>query len=136
VRFFLDNNISPHYAAGLRAFAKQQHYDIVHLSEKFEDRSIADPDWIRALAKEGDWAIVSADQRIMKGRAEQAAWRESGLTSFFFGSGWTRQSYWEQAADIVKWWPKIVLAAREAAVGTAHVMPLHGKDFKILYTPR
>lgn len=122
---------------GLRVFAaRDRGLELCHLREKFKDQSVADAEWIRALAAEGSWAIVSADPRITKGKAEQAAWRESGLTTFFFGSGWTEQSYWEQVADLVRWWPDIVRAAREAPTGTGHLMALHAKKFKILYDPK
>lgn len=76
---------------------------------------------------------MSGDPRITRGRAEQAAWQESGLTAFFFGAGWASQSYWNQATDIVRWWPEIVLQTRSAPAGSGFLIPLRGKEFQRVY---
>lgn len=136
MKFFLDNNLSPRFAEGLRAFLQRpDEHEIKHLSEKFANRSIEDEDWIRALGREGDWAIISADPRILRAKGELAAWQESRLTSFFFGGGWASLSYWNQVADLVRWWPMIVQATRDAPVGTGHMMHLKAKELKVLYPP-
>lgn len=99
------------------------------------DRDASDVHWISALAEEPDWVIVSGDPRISRSRAEQAAWHESGLTAFFFSGGFARKRFWTQAEIMVRWWPRIVLQARECVPGTGFVMPLKGKDFRIVYEP-
>lgn len=132
MKFFLDNCISYVYAEALKILAKPQGYPIVHLRERFPTGA-DDLDWIPALGAEGDWVIVSGDLRISKSRAVRAAWKESGMTAFFFDSGWTEMNFWKQAEDIVRWWPRIVLKAREVPTGTGLVIPLKGKDFKPIY---
>jgi len=112
VRSFLDNCISVRFARALRVLAEIQEYEIVHLSEKFDRADVTDEEWLTALGQEGDWAVVSADPRITRGKAQRRAWHESGLAAFFFASGWASRSYWNQAEDIVHWWPGIVLQAR------------------------
>ena len=134
MKFFLDNCVSPKFAKALRILAEYQGYEIVHLSEKF-DRSVRDVDWIVKLSEESDWVIVSGDQRISRNRSERAAWEESGFTAFFFGDGWASRGYWNQAADIVKWWPEIVLEARKAKAGTGYIIPVKGKEMKAIYSP-
>jgi hypothetical protein len=133
LRFFFDNCISPRYTRALRVLAEVQKYELLHLAEKFDREDIKDEDWIRALGEEGDWVIISGDPRITKGKAEKRAWRESGLTGFFFGKGWSSRSYWKQAEDIVRWWPKIVLEARKTEPGTGYIIPVGGKEFRIIY---
>ena len=134
MRFFLDNCIAPVYAKVLNILAERQGYPIVHLREKFP-ASTKDPEWIRALADEGDWVIVSGDPRISRGKAERQVWQESRLTAFFFGDGWTSRSYWKQAEDIVHWWPKIVLEAEKAPQGKGFLIHPSGKDFQVIYDP-
>lgn len=135
MRFFLDNCISIRYARALRELAEVQNYDIQHLREKFDAENTKDPEWIGVLAEEGDWVIVSGDPRITKGRVERAAWHESGLTAFFFSDGWASRSFWHQAEDIVRWWPQIVLEARRARPGTGHLLPVKGKEMRVIYEP-
>ena len=134
MKFFLDNCIAPVYAEALNILAKKQGYPIVHLREKFPP-STKDPAWIRALADEGEWIIVSGDPRISRGKAEREAWHESRLTAFFFGSGWSSRSYWNQAEDIVHWWPRIVLEAEKAPRGKGFLIPLNGREFQVIYDP-
>lgn len=127
--------MSPRYARALRVLAEIQRYEIVHLQEKFDRADIKDPDWLRALGAEGDWVIVSGDPRITRGRAEQEAWRESRLTAFFFAHGWSSRQYWKQAADVVAWWPAIVLEARQVPPGTGFLIPLKGTTWQKIYDP-
>ena len=135
MRFFIDNCISPRYARALRELAEIQKYEIVHLSEKFERSDVKDVDWLRTLGEEGNWVIVSGDPRISKSKADRRAWHESGLTAFFFGKGWSSLSYWKQAADIVRWWPEIVLESRRTEQGTGYLIPKKGKKFQTIYSP-
>ena len=134
MKFFLDNCIAPVFAKALNILAEKQGYPIVHLRDKFPTQT-KDPEWIRALADEGDWVIVSGDPRISRGKAERQAWQESRLTAFFFGDGWASRKYWNQAEDLVHWWPKIVLEAEKAPKGKGFLIPLNGKEFKVLYDP-
>jgi hypothetical protein len=135
MKFFMDNCISPKFTRALKILAEVQSYEIVHLSEKF-NRNVKDVDWIHKLSQESDWVIISGDPRITRSRAERAAWEESGFTAFFFGDGWASRSYWIQAADIVEWWPKIVLEARKAKTGTGYMIPVKANEFKIIFTPK
>lgn len=134
MKFFLDNCIAPVFVKALNILAERQGYPIVHLRKNFPANT-KDPEWIRALGEEGDWIIVSGDPRISRGKAEQQAWQESRLTAFFFGDGWASRKYWNQAEDLVHWWPKIVLEAVKAPKGKGFLIPINGKEFKVLYDP-
>ncbi|MEK7755770.1 MAG: hypothetical protein AAB385_01000, partial [Planctomycetota bacterium] len=83
--------------------------------------------WIRSLASEGEWTIVSGDPKITKGRYERAAWLESGLTAFFLKSGWTNLSLWDQVWRLVKFWPDIVKHAKGARPGAGFLVNVNGK---------
>lgn len=135
MRFFLDNCLSPKFAQALSILASPwQDYPIVHLTEKFE-RDTPDTTWIGLLAKEGDWVIVSGDYRIARSKVEQAAWHESGLTAFFFGDPFSKKNSWTQAEEIVRWWPKIVLKAKESPKGSGFLMPFKAKEFREIFSP-
>jgi hypothetical protein len=135
LKFFLDNCISPVYADAIAVLAKIQQYDIVHLSQQF-DRDTKDVVWIRALSEEPNTVIVSGDPRISRGKAEREAWLESRLTAFFFGEKWASKSFWKQAADLIKWWPEIVLMARKAPRGSGFMVQVSSKSLVNIYTPK
>ena len=130
MNFFLDNCISCRYARALKILAEKQPYEIAHLTDMFDRSNVKDEEWISHLARDGDWVIISGDPRITRGKAEQLAWRESGLTCFFFVDGWSSKSFWNQAEDIVRWWPLIVTKAKEARRGESFMIPVKGKEFK------
>jgi hypothetical protein len=135
VKFFFDNCISPKFVESLRILAQIQGYELIHLTEKFPADTI-DEEWIRTLASDGEWVIISGDPRISKGQAQRRAWQESGLTAFFFADGWASRGFWKQAESLIHWWPQIVLKAREAVPGSGFLIPWAGKDFKQVYLPR
>jgi hypothetical protein len=85
----------------LRVVIEFQENEVVPFREKFSNPSLKDPEWLTNLSKEKDWVIISADPRITRGRAERAAWKESGFVAFFFIDGWANNSIYVQTADII-----------------------------------
>ena len=83
MRFFFDNCVSVKFVQALTILAQIQEYELVHLTERFAPDT-TDEEWIRSLANDKDWAIISGDPRITRGQAPRRAWQESGLTAFFF----------------------------------------------------
>lgn len=137
MKFFLDNCISSRLAEAIRLVAGSNYeHEVKHRCEIFPDRSIPDVDWIRELGRQRNWMIVSGDPRISRGRAEQEAWRESGLTAFFFGHGWAGQQRWKLAGSLIGWWPRIVEESQRAIPGSGYVIQLKAKELQLLYPPR
>jgi hypothetical protein len=132
VRFFFDNCISVKFVQALSILAQIQGYELVHLTEHFPPDA-TDEEWLQSLAKDRDWVIISGDPRISRGRAQRIAWQEAGLTAFFFADGWASKGFWKQAESLARWWPQIVLKAREATPGTGYLIPWNGKNFKQIY---
>lgn len=89
------------------------------------------------VAADPELILVSGDPAITTSRKEREIWRQSELTSFFFGGHFARLSIWAQVAEVVNWWPEIVREAREAPRGTGYLLPLRGskKGPKAIYVP-
>jgi hypothetical protein len=129
VRFFFDNCLAVSFARALNILGEKQGLPpITHLREKFAS-DIKDVDWIRALAAQGDWVIISGDPRISRGRHEKEAWLESGLTAFFLAKGWMNLKMWDQAWNLVRWWPLIVDQASAVRPPAGFLVPLKGTKF-------
>ena len=134
MRFFFDNCISPNLVAALGELEKHARAPtLVHLRSRFNEDT-PDPVWITALGQEGDWIIISGDPRISRGRAERAAWHESGLTAFFLGDAWSNRRLHKQVGDFIALWPAIVQAAREAEPGSGFLIEAGSKKIKKIYT--
>jgi len=125
VRFFFDNNLAPKLAKSLHVLVEPEH-EVIHLKEKFEANA-SDETWMRGLAKELDWVIISADTRIGKNLHEVEAWRAAGHTTFFLKPGWTNYSFWVQAWKFVECFPDIIATAAKAKSGEFFFISANGK---------
>lgn len=110
MKFLFDNNLPPALARGMRELSSREALvdDVVPLRDKFPANT-PDDVWLPALADEGGWAIISID-RFSKSAAERELIRRHGLTVFVLDPQWSKP-YWDQAAQLVKWWPKIIVAS-------------------------
>lgn len=125
MRFFFDNNLAPKLAKSLHVLVEPDH-SVVHLKDRFAANT-PDETWMRALAGESDWVIISGDIRISKNPHEVAAWREAGHTTFFLKAGWTNLPFWDQAQKFVKCFPEIIATAERAKSGTMFMVSVSGK---------
>lgn len=125
MRFFFDNNLPPKLAKSLHVLVAPEH-EVIHLKERFPPNA-PDEVWMRGLAKELDWVILSADIRITKNPHEVQAWRAAGHTTFFLKPAWTHYSFWVQAYKFVKCFPDIITAARKAKSGEFFFVSGNGK---------
>lgn len=135
MRFFFDNCISPKYVGALRALTNAQDVRLVHLQDLFPEGT-DDVEWIRELSAGRGWVVVSGDTRITRSTPERAAWRESGLTAFFFDDSWQNCRFWVQATEVLRWWPDIVERARDYPTGRGFKLPMRGKEMKEIYHAR
>jgi len=71
VKFFFDNNLSPHLAHAIGELSKGESQPplVKHLKDKFSGNT-PDHQWIDALAAEGDWVVISQDA-LMKNDLER-----------------------------------------------------------------
>lgn len=109
VKFLLDNNLSPHLARALNELCKRETPAV----EVFALRALfpadtKDVDWLGKL--DSDWNVVSADN-FRQSDAEREVIRKAGLNVFVLQRTWARQRYWQQAAQLVSWWPRVLAQA-------------------------
>jgi hypothetical protein len=123
VKFFFDNNLSPHLAHAIHELCKGEGKGIVveHLSDRFP-RNCPDPEWITTLAEEGGWSVLSQD-RFRKSDLEREALRRSGLIVFALDKSWATAPHWNKAQNLVRWWPSILSQAALFRGGAAVRVP-------------
>lgn len=112
MKFLFDNNLPPSLARGVAALsAGDPDIDqVVALRDKYPASS-PDETWLSDLAREGGWIVISCDQ-FKKSKTERELLRQRGLTVFVLDPQWANHQYWDKAARLVLWWPKIVNVAR------------------------
>ena len=120
MRFFVDNNLSPQLAKGLKAFGE----DVVHLQEIFPENA-EDPEWLARIGSEG-WLLVTRDNRIRFRPAEWTALKEHGVGAFFMGG--KKRNRCQLIQQLVRNWPQIKECARNTKRPFAfRVRPTGGK---------
>ncbi len=121
MKFFFDNNLSPYLAKALDALCAPEGIAVEHLRQKFPE-DISDVEWIERLAKEGEWSVITQD-RLIRNPLEREAFRRSGLTVFVLTKAWANHRNWEKAAQLVRWWPRIMEQAGLVEGGAAFEVP-------------
>src|SRR3981189_895157 len=107
--------MSPAMARAFREPFKNEH-EIFTLVDKFR-RDTPDIEWITALSREGQWAIISGDRRITKNHAEYHAFRNSNLIGLFLSQGLNKAPVTKQMERILVLWPSIVTVCRTVEGG-------------------
>lgn len=135
MKFFFDNCISSNLTEAM-VHLNRHHHEIEHLTKRFSPDA-DDIDWIPIVALDPEMILISGDPAITTSKKEKEVWRQSGLTGFFFGAGFTELSPWPQIAAFVNWWPEIVRQAKTARRGSGYLLPLNGhrKPPKLIYSP-
>jgi PIN domain-containing protein len=120
VKFFFDNNLAVKLAHGINQMVEPNH-QVFHLRDKFAP-NVEDVVWMKALAAEEDWVIITADVRISRNPHEIHAWKEAGHTIFFLKPGWTDLNFWEQANKFTRCFPQVIVEAQYAERAAAFVI--------------
>jgi len=116
MKFFVDNNLSPHLARGMAAFGE----DVTHLVEHYP-ADTADSEWLPQIGQ-GEWILLTRDLRVRNKPAELAAYKEHRVGAFFIGG--KDRSRCELIQQVVRNWPRIKeLAARTSKPFAFRVPP-------------
>lgn len=125
MKFFLDNTLPIRIAKGLDAFVSPEHR-VVHFRERFAPDT-ADAAWMSELCAEPGWVILTCDIRIGRNPLEVEAWKAVGHPVFFLKTGWLSLSFWEQAHQVVKCFPRILETAAGPESGVMFIVSSAGK---------
>ena len=132
MKFFFDNNLSPHMAHAIRELSRVERdvNEVIHLRDRFEANA-PDTEWITALGDDGPWCILSSD-RFKSHDAEREALRRHGHTVFVLDKHWGTHQFWLQAERIVRWWPQILKQSRLVTAGAFRVPWAHHQSAKFM----
>ena len=122
MRFFVDNNLGPQLAAGMKGFGE----DVVHLTE-FLEPNVPDTEVLARVGLEG-WCLVTRDDRIRYRPAESAAIREHQVGAFFMGGKNLRRCQLIQ--QLVRHWPRMKELAAKTRRPFAFRVPPAGAKIK------
>lgn len=105
MKAFIDNNLSPQLAAGMKGFGE----DVVHLKDHFPDDT-PDADWLPYVGQ-NELVLVTRDIRIRWNPSEIAAFKTHNVGAFFLGG--KQRSRCELIQQLVRNWPQMKELARK-----------------------
>ena len=127
MKLMLDHNLSPKLARCLQALFDD--HQVISLRSRF-DVTTADEVWIRALDDEGSWAVLTRDLRIRTRPHERAAMDKSKIVFFFLAGAWKGFSVTEQAARLIRLFPKMAAQVELAERGRFELPVNAGSKFR------
>lgn len=119
MRFFFDENLSPHLVAGLRGFGE----DVVHLTDEFAPGT-RDVDWLEVIGNKG-WPLVSKDERIRYNKGEREQITRHSVSAFFLGG--KKMSRCETIQQVVRAWPEMKKWVAKSRTPFLAKVSRHGK---------
>lgn len=99
MKFFFDNNLSTHLAAGLKAFGE----DVMHLQDEFSEDA-PDEEWLKHIGDQGIF-LITRDDRVRYRPAELGAIKRHQVGAFFLGG--KNRTRCELIQQVVRNWPTI-----------------------------
>lgn len=112
IRFFFDRCCPAKLASLIKSYEDISPVHYFDDDARFE-KDTPDVVWIKTLAEDGLWAVISMDGKILKKAHEREAIRDSGLPFFLLGDSWMHVPMHEKCWKLVKYWPTIVRAVKE-----------------------
>ena len=104
MKLLVDNNLPPCLGRGLNALFNSDH-DVIHIRDKFGTGSLSDEAWIRELAEEGGWCVLSSDRRIATRKPSRDLFLRSNLIGFFLLPAVAKLPLHALTARILILWP-------------------------------
>lgn len=121
MHYFFDNCLSPKHAGCLKALG----VSVEHLRDTLNP-AIKDPELFKKLVGK-DLVFVSSDMNQLTTANELLELKKLGCTAIYFAPFFHKKILWEQAAWIIRWWPKIDGFVNGAAKGTIAEIQQNGK---------
>ena len=109
----LDENLPPALARALHSLAEREGHQVVHVLDLVEPGT-SDVDLFEAVAKAGVQIHITHDHHHRR-QIERDAIAGSGLIVFVLSKSWASQQFFEKAARLVQWWPRIVEQAESVS---------------------
>jgi hypothetical protein len=105
---FFDNCTTPVFAATLDALISREGHRARHVRQMSDygfEAGTDGVDWIARLGSDGDWTVITGDQRIRKNLAERTAWIRAGLRGFVLAPAYQKTPINKAAAVLLWRWP-------------------------------
>jgi hypothetical protein len=104
MRFLVDHCISHRVCKAIAVLTASGEVKIFALKDQFPVTT-SDQDFLKKLALDGDWCIISQDVGIPAHSVRLKLVSEQGSIIFLLNGKWGNKTIWEKSAHLIQWWP-------------------------------
>lgn len=122
MKFFIDNNLSPHLAAGMKAFQEP----VVHLRDMFPEDT-DDVVWLPEIGR-NEMFLITRDWETRKKPAELQSIKDNKVGAFYLGG--KERNRCQLIRQLVLNWPRIKELAHKTRRPFAFRVPPTGKKIE------
>lgn len=108
----LDENLSLAFARALHCLVEDDDHSVVH-STSLAPMGTPDVDLFKEVAAAGIQVHITQDHHYRR-VLERKAIIDLRLTVFVLAKGWSSQPYFDKAARLIQWWPRLIEQAESA----------------------
>ena len=124
VRSYFDRTQLPHLARATGEILNFLGHDFDHSRHRYPNRDPGDIAWMQKLGAEGNWTIITGDERIRRNPGERAVWQATGLTTFFLQGTWMAAPAEEQAWRLIRGLLRLIETVESERPGTGLSLPM------------
>jgi predicted nuclease of predicted toxin-antitoxin system len=126
MKCLFDNNMPSKLAKTLNFLEGDDGITVEHLKDKFPPDT-PDIEWIKKLAKEGNWFVITQDNQIRKRSHERKAWQESNIPIVFLQKAWISHDLWGMAWRLIRYWPNLKENIKRSRKNESLLLTINGK---------
>lgn len=117
----LDENLPPALARALNCLAEDHGHSVIHVTTVIP-RGTPDVELLLETSRLGVCVHITHDHHH-RHRDERDTIATLSMTVFVLAKGWQGQPYFDKAARLVQWWPRIIEQAEQAKPPAIFLVP-------------
>jgi len=121
VRAQLDENLPPALARALHCLAEDDGHSVIHVTTVIP-RGTPDVNLLRETSELGIHVHITQDHHYRR-PDERDTIATLSMAIFVLAKGWQDQLYFDKAARLIQWWPRIIEQAEQARLPAIFLVP-------------
>ena len=106
MKVVIDENLPSALARALNCISKPDGHEVLHVTDLVK-RGTSDIELFEAIAKKGIQIHITQDHHHRR-QIERDAIASSGMIVLVLAKTWASQQFFDKAARLVLWWPRII----------------------------
>jgi hypothetical protein len=105
MRFLVDHCISHRVCKAIAVLTASGGEVNIHALKDQFPINISDQEFLKKLAEDGDWCLISQDVGMPAHSVRLRLVAESGTILFLLDGKWGNRTIWDKSGHLITWWP-------------------------------